>query len=407
MSYNSCMDEAVKLEKIESFLTRGVENIIPSKEVVEKLLYSGKVLNVYLGIDPTATKIHLGHAFPLRKLQILADLGHHVTFLIGDGTALVGDTSDKDSERPMLSREQIEENFRTYRRQAKIFLDFSKVEIHYNSEWLHKLDFVGILKLARHFSLNDFISRELIKKRLSEGRSVSLPEVLYPIMQGYDSLVMDTDIQIGGTDQTFNMQAGRTLMKVLNGKESSIVANGFLPGTDGRKMSKTWGNAIWLEDSPEEIFGKVMSLKDDVIMTYFLMGTNVDQSVIDDAKKRLESKENPMELKRELAKVIVKELCGKDEVEAAEEFFQNTVVRKIVDENAPEVKWDKDTIIVEDIIRIIVEIGLTVSNGEAKRLIEQGGVYLNEVRVEKKSVELPVGKGVLRVGKRKYLKIVR
>lgn len=407
MSYNNCMDEARKKELIESFLTRGVENIIPNKGEILKMLNSGRVLNVYLGIDPTATKIHLGHAFPLRKLQILAELGHHVTFLIGDGTALVGDTSDKDSERPMLSREQIEENFRNYKRQAKIFLDFSKVEIHYNSEWLHKLDFVGILKLARHFSLNDFISRELIKKRLSEGRSVSLPEVLYPIMQGYDSMAMDTDIQIGGTDQTFNMQAGRTLMKDLNGKESCIVANGFLPGTDGRKMSKTWGNAIWLEDSPEEIFGKVMSIKDEVIMTYFLMGTNVDQNVIDDAKKRLEGGENPMNIKRELARVIVKELSGKGEVDAAEEFFQKTVVEKKVDENAPEVKWNKDIVTVEELIRMMVEIGLVASNGEAKRLIEQGGVYLNEVRVEKKTASLPVDNGVVRIGKRKYLKIVR
>jgi tyrosyl-tRNA synthetase len=401
------MEEAVKRAKIESFLTRGVENIIPGRPELEKLLNSGKVLNVYLGIDPTATKIHLGHAFPLRKLQLLAELGHHVTFLIGDGTALVGDTSDKEGERPILTREQIEENFRDYRRQAKKFLDFSKVEIHYNSEWLHKLDFVGILKLARHFSLNDFISRELIKKRLSEGKSVSLPEVLYPIMQGYDSMVMDTDIQLGGTDQTFNMQAGRTLIKELKEKESYIVANGFLPGTDGRKMSKTWGNAIWLEDAPEEIFGKVMSVSDDMILNYYLMGTNVDQEVIDDAKKRLESGENPMNIKRELGRVIVKELCGKGEVEAAEEFFQKTVVEKKVDENAPEVKWDKETITVEDLIRMIVELSMAASNGEAKRLVEQGGVYLNEVRVEKKTADLPVGKGVVRVGKRKYLKIVR
>lgn len=396
-----------KNELIESLLTRGVENIIPGRVEVEKMLTSGKVLNVYLGIDPTATKIHLGHAFPLRKLQILADLGHRVTFLIGDGTALVGDTSDKDMERPMLTREQIKENFQTYKRQAKKLLDFSKVEIRHNSEWLYKLDFVAILKLARHFSLNDFISRELIKKRLAEGKSVSLPEVLYPIMQGYDSMVMDTDIQLGGTDQIFNMQAGRTLMRILNEKESGIIANGFLPGTDGRKMSKTWGNAIWLEDAPEEVFGKVMSLRDDMILTYFVMGTNADKSVIDDAKKRLESKENPMELKRELARIIVKELCGKDEVAAAEEFFQKTVVEKVVNESAPEVRWDKETVTVEDLIKMIVGVGLATSNGEAKRLIEQGGVYLNEVRMEKKSAELPVGKGVLRVGRRKYLKIVR
>lgn len=401
------MTESVKKEKIGSLLTRGVENIIPGRVEIEKLLNSGKVLNVYLGIDPTATKIHLGHAFPLRKLQILADLGHHVIFLIGDFTATVGDTSDKETERPILTREQIEENFQTYKRQAKKFLDFSKIEVHFNSEWLGKLDFAGVLKLTKHFSLNDFISRELIKKRLSEGKSVSLPEVLYPIMQGYDSMVMDTDIQLGGTDQTFNMQAGRTLIHDLKDKESFIIANGFLPGTDGRKMSKTWGNAIWLEDSPEEVFGKVMSLRDDMIITYFVMGTNADQDVIEDAKKRLDSKENPMELKRELARIIVKELCGKEEVTVAEEYFQKTVVEKTVDENAPEVKWERETINTEDLIKMIVEVGLATSNGEVKRLIEQGGVYLDEVRVEKNGGEISVGKGVVRVGKRKYIKIVK
>ena len=294
-----------KTELIESFLTRGVKNIIPSRKELEDLLYSDKKLNVYLGIDPTATRIHLGHAFPLRKLQILADLGHHVTFLIGDFTAKVGDTSDKETERPVLTDEQIMINFETYKRQAEKFLDFSQVELHHNSEWLSKLTFGDVLELTGHFSLNDFISRELIKKRLTEGKRVSLPEVLYPIMQGYDSYFMDTDIQLGGTDQTFNMQAGRTLNKDKRGKESFIMANGFLPGTDGRKMSKTWGNAIWIEDSPEEVYGKVMSVSDDVILTYYEMGTNIGKEVIDEAKKRLEGGENPMMLKRELAKIIV------------------------------------------------------------------------------------------------------
>jgi tyrosyl-tRNA synthetase len=394
-------------ELIESFLTRGVENIIPGKEEVEKLLSSGKVLNVYMGIDPTATRIHLGHAFPLRKLQILAELGHHVTFLIGDFTATVGDTSDKESERPVLTREQVEENFQTYKRQAKKFLDYSKIEVRFNSEWLSKLDFAGVLKLTSHFSLNDFIGRELIKKRLTEGKSVSLPEVLYPIMQGYDSFALDTDIQLGGTDQTFNMQAGRTLIHDLKGKDSCIVANGFLPGTDGRKMSKTWGNAVWLEDSPEEIFGKIMSVSDDMIIPYYTMGTNVDVSVIDEAKIRLESGENPMNIKRELGRIIVRELCGKNEVEAAEEFFQKTVVEKKVDENAPEVKWEKSFVTTEEIIKMIVDNGMASSKGEAKRLVEQGGVYLNEVRVEKNSEEIAVGDGVVRVGKRKYIKIVK
>lgn len=401
------MDEIDKKAKIESFLTRGVENIVPNRGGIEKLLNSGKVLNVYMGIDPTATKIHLGHAFPLRKLQLLAELGHHVTFLVGDFTATIGDTSDKETERPLLTREQIEENLKTYKRQAKKFLDFSKIEMHFNSEWLSKLDFAAVLKLTKHFSLNDFISRELIKKRLNEGKSISLPEVLYPIMQGYDSMVMDTDIQIGGTDQIFNMQAGRTLIKDLKEKDSFIVANGFLPGTDGRKMSKTWGNAIWLEDSPEEVFGKVMSVSDDMIITYFTMGTNAPLSVIDEAKKRLGSGENPMNIKRELGRIIVKELCGKDAVEAAEEYFQKTVVEKKVDEDAPEIRWDKETINAEDLMRMIVELGMAASNGEAKRLIEQGGVYLNEERIEKGIKDINVGRGDVRVGKRKYIKIIK
>src|SRR3989344_732005 len=331
------MEEKRKKELIESLVTRGVENIIPNRGELEKVLNSGKKLNVYLGIDPTATKIHLGHAFPLRKLQILADLGHKVTFLIWDFTTKVGDTSDKETERPVLTDEQITENFQTYKRQAAKLLDFSKIQVHHNSEWLSKLNFGEVLKLTQNFSLNDFISRELIKKRLTEGKRVSLPEVLYPIMQGYDSYIMDTDIQLGGTDQTFNMQAGRTLQKNIKDKESFIVANGFLPGTDGRKMSKTWDNAIWLEDAPEEIYGKVMSIADNVILTYYLMGTNSEQNIIDEAKSRLEKGENPMNLKKELAKIIVSELHGEDAVSLAEEHFRKTVVEKVAGEDAPSV----------------------------------------------------------------------
>ncbi|HEX9008343.1 MAG TPA: tyrosine--tRNA ligase [Patescibacteria group bacterium] len=400
------MDQDRKKKLIDSFLTRGVENIIPNGEALEKALYSGKVLNVYLGIDPTATKIHLGHAFPLRKLQILSELGHHVTFLIGDFTALVGDTSDKDTERPVLTKEQIEENFKDYKRQAEKLLDFSKVELHYNSEWLSKLTFFDVIKLCGHFSLNDFISRELIKKRLSEGKRVSLPETLYPIMQGYDSYNMDTDIQLGGTDQTFNMQAGRTLLKDLKNKDSFIVANGFLSGTDGRKMSKTWGNAIWLEDSPEEIFGKVMSISDDVIISYYTMGTNADVDVIEDAKKRLASGENPMNIKRELARRIVSELSGEDKVANAEDYFQKTVVEKSVTEEAVEVKWKEENIEVEELIKILIDKGFAASNGEVKRLIEQGGLYINGERVSKDKHLYAVGEGVVRFGKRKYLRLI-
>ncbi len=206
----------------DELLTRGVANIIPGKKELTELLSSGKKLNIYLGIDATATQIHLGHAVVLGKLQKFAQLGHNVTFLIGDFTALIGDTSDKDSERPILTPEQIEENFKTYKKQAEKILDFSKVTVRRNSEWLNKLTYKEIVKLSQSFSLNDFISRELIRKRLDERKNIGIAETQYPMMQGYDSYFLDTDLQIGGTDQTFNMQAGRTLQKKWRNKESFV-----------------------------------------------------------------------------------------------------------------------------------------------------------------------------------------
>ena len=309
------------MDQIEELLTRGVENIIPNKEKLRALLASGKKLNIYLGIDPTATTIHIGHAVPLRKLNALAQLGHNVTFLIGDFTALIGDTSDKDMERPVLTGDQIRANFETYKAQASKVLDFSKVKVHFNSEWLKNLKFADIIKLSQHFSAGDFVGRELIKKRLTDGKKVGLHELLYPVMQGYDSYFMDTDIQLGGTDQTFNMQAGRVLQKDLRNRESFIIANGFLEGTDGRKMSKSWGNAIWLTDAPNEMFGKVMSLRDELILQYFTLATNVPMEKIDELKKRL-TNENPMVLKKELAQQLVTELHSKADAEAAQKEFE-------------------------------------------------------------------------------------
>src|ERR1035437_3067600 len=259
------------MQDFNELVKRGVANIIPNKDELEKLLKSGKKLNIYMGVDPTATKIHLGNAVGLRKLQSFAKLGHNVTFLIGDFTALIGDTSDKDTERPNLTSKEIEENLQTYKKQAEKILDFSKVKVKYNSEWLKKLTYEEILKLNQHFSANDFLRRELIKKRLSEGKRVGLHEFSYPVMQGYDSYFLDTDIQIGGTDQTFNMQAGRTLQKDLRHKESFVLTTPILEGPDGRKMSKSYGNAIWLDDNPNDMFAKVMAVEDKLIITYFTL----------------------------------------------------------------------------------------------------------------------------------------
>ena len=370
------------MDKTYELSTRGVEHIIPGKDELEKVLRSGKKLNVYLGIDPTAIHIHLGHAVPLRKLQAFVELDHNVTFLIGDFTALIGDTSDKDAERPVLTSEQIAENFKTYKEQAKKIVDFSKVKLHFNSEWLKDLNFTEIVKLCQHFSAGDFVGRELIKKRLNEGKKVGLHELLYPVMQGYDSYFMNTDIQVGGTDQTFNMQAGRVLQKDLRNKESFVIANGFLEGTDGRKMSKSWGNAIWLDDPADEIFGKVMSLKDELINQYFILATKLPLSEIP-------KDGHPMELKKELAFQIVSELHSNEAAQKAKEEFESTFQKKEVADDLIQEFKVKST----DLIDKLVEAGVVSSKSEAKRLESQGAI--EEIKP-----------GLFRIGKKRFVKFI-
>ncbi len=392
------------MDKISEILTRGVANVIPNKEALEKVLRTDKKLNVYLGIDPTATKIHLGHAVSLRKLQKFADLGHHVTFLIGDFTALIGDTSDKDTERPMLTAEEIKENFQTYKEQAQKVLDFSKIEVRFNSEWLSKLTFTEIVKLTQSFSFGDFASRELIRKRLMEGKKVGLYEGLYPVMQGYDSYHLDTDVQIGGTDQTFNMQAGRTLQKDLRNKESFVITTEFLTGTDGRKMSKSWGNAIWLNDDSSNMYGKIMSIKDDLIVEYFTLATAIPMEEVEKVKQELESGTNPIELKKRLAYEIVRELNSQDEAAEAQRSFEQTVQKGELPENIPTFEMDKNDSI--EISEFLVKAGLSTSKSEAKRLVEQGGVQFNSETITNPGhVIIPEDSAVVKAGKRNYVRI--
>ncbi|MDP2649319.1 MAG: tyrosine--tRNA ligase [bacterium] len=402
------------MDKIGELLTRGVANVIASKEKLEKLLRSGKKLNIYIGIDPTSPQIHLGHAVPLRKLQQFAQLGHNVIFLIGDFTALIGDTSDKDTERPILSHQQIEQNFQTYKKQAEKILDFSKVNVRHNSEWLKELTFEKIIKLCQHFSLGDFIGRELIKRRLEDGKRVGLQEVLYPIIQGYDSYFLDTDVQIGGTDQTFNMQAGRSLQKDLRSKESFVLATKFLIGTDERKMSKTWGNAIWLNDSPNDMYAKIMAVNDDLIIEYYTLASTVDLSKIEKIKKELEDGKNPMLVKKELAHEIVSELYGKKQADDAAENFEKVVQKKAMPQEITEFKITGDVL---DFYDLIVKIGFASSRGEAKRLIDQGGISVDGKNVKENdyykvqnnsilenTLEIH-NQSVIQVGKRRFVRI--
>ncbi len=388
--------------QIDDVLTRGVENIIPGKEQLEKALRSGNILNVYYGIDPTATHIHIGNAVALRRLQSFVNLGHNVTFLIGDFTALIGDTSDKESERPVLTTEQIKENFKNYKSQAEKLVDFSKITLKHNSEWLSKLTFEDIVKLTQHFSAGDFTSRELIRKRLDEGKKVGLHELLYPVMQGYDSYILDTDIQLGGADQTFNMQAGRILQKDLRNKESAVLVTGYLEGTDGRKMSKSWGNAIWLDDEPNDMFGKVMSVKDDLIIQYFTLATNLPLAEIAEIKKELESGKNPMVAKKTLAHQIIKELHSEELAESAEQHFEQTFQKGNLDSvEMPETETPKESLDPES---LVAKYG-NLSKTEAKRLIDQNAVELSGKTLNREEVTIKPG-DILKIGKRKFLKFV-
>lgn len=387
------------MDQIEEVITRGIANIIPGKNELKEHLASGKKLNIYLGIDPTAHHIHLGHALPLRKLQAFVELGHHVTMLIGDFTALIGDTSDKESERPILTSEEIESNFQTYKKQAGKILDFSKVTIHNNREWLEKLTYKDIIKLQQQFSLNDFISRELIKKRLDDGKRIRLDEILYPMMQGYDSYYLNTDIQIGGTDQTFNMQSGRTLIKNWLDKDSFVLATEFLMGTDGRKMSKSWGNAIWLDDSAEDMYTKIMAINDDLIIPYYTLATNMPLVEIKEIEQELKKGKHPMHSKKQLALQIVTEFHSVKSAQNAQETFEKTVQKKELPDEIDETILKNDT----SLLDALVTLKFAESKAEAKRLIEQGGVSVNENKVT--NLDSVIEEGILRVGKRRFIKV--
>lgn len=377
------------MDKIDELLTRGIANIIPGKKELETVLRSDKKLNIYLGVDPTAPRMHIGHGVNVRKLQQFVDLGHHVTFLIGDFTTKVGDNSDKESERPILTDEQIEANWQTYKAQASKLLDFSKVTLRHNSEWLSKLGLADVIRLCQQSSsLNDYLSREIMKKKLEDGVSIRLDEVFYPLMQGYDSYFMDTDLQVGAADQTFNMQAGRTLQRKLRNKESFVLVNQYLTGTDGRKMSKSWGNAIWLDDSPNEIFGKVMSIKDELIPEYFLLATKIE----------MPSKNDPMLLKKALALQIVTELHSEAEAKNAQAYFESTFQQKRVPDD---IKPSESPSF--NIIDILVDDKLVSSRSEARRVIMQGGVRINGEKIDDINAIVD-SEAVINVGPRKFIK---
>lgn len=382
-------------EKIKELLSRGTEEII-SFDDLKKKLESGKKLRIKLGIDPTSPNIHLGRSIPLLKLRDFQELGHQAVFIIGDFTGTIGDTSDKESERPMLEQETIKKNLKNYIAQAGKIVDMKKAEIYYNSKWLGKLGYGEIGFQADQFSLNEFISRENISKRLDGGKRIVLRELLYPLMQAYDSVKVKADVELGGTDQKFNVLAGRTLQKAYKQEPQNIITNPLIEGLDGRKMSSSWGNTVNLFDSPDEMFGKLMSLKDEFIIRYFTLLTRVDMKEIRKYEVEMNNGANPKDYKMKLAYEIVRFYHSEKDAQKAKDNFETQFQKGAVPENVQEFKIKAG----EGILVVLHQIGFASSNSEARRKIQEGAVKLDDEKVTDINYILGKGERIVRLGRK-------
>jgi len=393
--------------KIKELLTRGVEEVIIEKDLRQKL-ESGERLRVKLGCDPTSPDLHLGHSIVLRKLKQFQDLGHEIIFIIGDYTAKVGDPSGKSRTRPMLTDDEIKQNAKTYLAQAGKILDVKKAEIRFNSEWFKKLQFDDIIKLAAKFTVARMIERDDFAKRLKEGTDVGVHELLYPMMQAYDSIQIKADVEIGGTDQKFNLLAGRDLQRKLGTREQDVLTVPLLVGLDGvKKMSKSLGNYVGLFDKSEDMYGKIMSIPDALIISYFTLLTDLPMEELEQIKRQLaDEKNNPRDIKMRLAREIVKMYHTTEDASAAENNFSRVFQRHEV---PTEISTHKVPAPSANLVDVLLEVGFAESRGEARRLIEQGGVKVDETVIKdiNANIEIKEKGTLLQKGKRSFVKLVK
>ena len=383
-------------KKIEEVLSRGVENIFVRDSLKNKLL-SGKRLKVYLGIDPTGPTLHMGHAIPLQKLKQFQDLGHQVILLMGDFTAMIGDPTDKGAARKQLSHKEVLNNLKKYKKQASVFLKFTgenKAEFKFNSKWLAKMKMTEIINLASYVTADQMQKRNMFVQRSEEGRPVFLHEFLYPLMQGYDSVAMDVDVEIGGNDQTFNMLVGRDLVSKILKKDKSVLTMKLLEDNTGKKMGKTEGNMITFEDSPDKMFGKVMSWNDSIINIGFELCTNIREIEIP-------QNQNPRDLKMRLASEIVKIYHGEKKAKEAEENFVNTFSKRGIPEDILEVSVKDDLKLMD----ILISEKIVSSKTEFRRLIGEGAITDLEKNEKIKDPEAKALKTVYKIGKHRFIKL--
>ncbi len=394
--------------KINRLLTRGVAAVYPTAEKLRELLMSGKRLRLYNGIDPTAPFLHIGHAMQLRKLREFQDLGHEVIMLIGSFTAMIGDPTDKLATRKQLTKAEVLANAATYKKQASKILKFSgdnAAKIMFNDKWLAKMSFADVVELASHFTVQQMMERDMFEKRSAEQKPIYLHEFFYPLMQGYDSVAMDVDLEVGGNDQTFNMLAGRTLMREMKQKEKFVLAISLLTNSEGKKMSKSEGGVIALTDSPEDMFGKIMAMDDSMIIPYFTLATDLNDDEIAAVESAIAGGMNPRDAKMHLAETVVEMYYNKSKAKAAKKHFLQVFSKKEMPDVIPELSLGGRTL---TIVEVLVEAGFAPSKGEAKRLIEQGGVKIGSEVVSDPMLNVSprTNEVIVQKGKRFFVKLL-
>ncbi len=395
-------------QDIEALRQRGIADIVPEALFMKKLK-SGERMRIYLGVDPTGPDVHVGHAVVLRALRRLQDLGHEIIFLCGDFTARIGDPTDRSAMRTVMTDEEIKENMQTYKKQLSKILDFSSshpnpVQLKFNAQWLAKLKFQDVIELASHFTVQQMLERDMFEDRIEKGKPIYVNEFMYPLMQGYDSVAMEVDAEVGGTDQLFNMLAGRTLLKEMKNKEKAVVTFELLEGLDGRKMSKSYENVIGVMDEPNDMYGKVMAMDDALISRYFRLCTDIPLGEIKKIEEQLSGDANPRDIKMQLAREVVTIYHSEKKAAQAEQEFKQVFQAKGKPTDIPEHTVSTSSIAA---VELIIEVGFASSKSEARRLIEQGGVRVDDTRVEAIDAVVEVSGGeVLQVGKRKFVTLV-
>jgi tyrosyl-tRNA synthetase len=400
------MAKVLKDEKlIEKFLTRGVETIVPSVDALREKLMSGERIKAYQGFDPTGPYLHIGHAMGIRGLRILQQLGHEVIFLVGDFTVICGDPSD-GKNRKIMSEEEILKNMDGWKKQVEQIIDFggdNPAKFLRNSEWLSKLKLRDIIELMSKTTVQQMLERDLYQRKLKSNTPIGLQEFIYPIMQGYDSVAMDVDIELGGNDQIFNMLTGRMLMKVLKNKEKFVRGHELMEAPDALTMSKTQGNGINLTDKPEDVFGKAMSYPDELILKGLRLLTDVSLEDIWNIQEKIKAGDNPMQYKKLMAFEITKILKGEKEAKKGQEFFEKNIQNKDITQDTT-VKVKARGVI--QLIDFIKENNSELSASEIKRIVEQGGVEVNGNRIEDPYLPIDFKKGtIVKFGKRKFFEV--